>query len=171
MAIVKKTFRDLNMTVSAPELARFFGVTAQTLSRWHRDYGMPKAGHGRYALRDCTRWLIDFYRSRQNRELTEVRKGLIAARRQRIEFDLQRQRAQVFDAELVGDTIHRMASAIVQQLEALGPRLAGDLAMIDNPLEIQARIVNEVNQTRSAMARTIGDLGSIVDNQKLETSD
>jgi len=145
-----------NCYIAGPALAELFGVTPDMVGKYARDYGMPKAGHGKYILKDCIRWHLDRLRiaaaGGESNDVGNEKLKLTRAQRQRAEIENQKARNELIDADLVGEALNGMASIFSSQLDGLGARMASQLSAIDDPGEIQRLLLDECRSIRSSTA-------------------
>ncbi len=155
------------LTILGPELAEIFAVTVRSLSNYVSE-GMPQTGRGRYPVAACCRWWLDRELERERERLAArlsnsaptPRDELAIAQRLKIELETELMRKRLLPAELTARALNGMASLIATQLDSLGPRLAGELADIDDPAVIQDRIFAEARAIRRAIAEAIRSFGA-----------
>lgn len=146
------------MAVSATFLASLFSVTEAAVMKWVREGGMPKGEkHGRYNLKACIEWRIRCLVEKasdpeESDDLKEERRKLIVAQRHGQELNNARERAELLDANLVASAIHGAFADVATGLDSLGPRIAGRVAMIDDPGTIQKMIFDECRNIRRTAA-------------------
>lgn len=147
-------------------LAEIFGVSEKTIRNWVAD-GMPQAGHGKYDLRACVQWKVDQVATASIDDEAEgatdsARRELYIAQRHKIELEIAERRGELLPAALVDQTLASVASVATSQIDALGPRLAGELADMDDPAAIQARLFTEGRQVRAAIAEQIRQMAEVL---------
>ena len=173
MAVKKKAARKKAATVknyrvesldgcyiSAASLAELMGVTPEMVRRYVNDYGMPREGRGKYALRESMQWYVNRLKitatSGENGDIAEEKLKLVRAQRHRVELDNKKVRNQLIDHDTVAGAFNQMGSIFASQLDSLGARMAGILSGVTDPGEIQRILFDECRAIRdSASAATI----------------
>ena len=143
-------------------LTELFDITAMTLSRWVQD-GMPKYAKGVYPLKDCIRWAFERMRSQAGHETSEIqdsRRMLYDVQRAKHELEIKRINGEVVDVEVVASAVREMASIFATQLDGLAPRMAAQLATINNPTQIQRELFRETREIRRATCHALNAFAS-----------
>lgn len=146
-----------------PQLAEVFGITQQQVRNLVKN-GMPQAGPGLYDSRVCFPWRV-------NQLLENVastggdspRDALAIAQRAKIELETAQLRGTLLPRDLVNRAMNQVAALVASQLDGLAPRLAGELADMSDPQQIQATLLREARSVRGAIAQAMRELGQNVE--------
>lgn len=149
----------ISRIVTVEFLAEVFGCSVSMIYKYQRA-GMPKEARGRYDLAKCVQWYCQRARSEgmegeTERNVTDARTRLVDAQRIKTELETERLRGRLIDVHEVGAVLNELAGIVATQADALGPRLAGVLAEIDDPAMVQAEIASEARALRVAIADRI----------------
>lgn len=144
--------------VPRPMLATIAGVTERQVTNYVKD-GMPQAARGMFDLRECVPWLMDKARGRA-KTTTEASSAteLNVARRKRIELEMRERSRELVPVEDVRRTVIGIASLVASMLDGFAPRIAGEVATLDNPAEIQKLVFLECRSIRGALAEKAREL-------------
>jgi phage terminase Nu1 subunit (DNA packaging protein) len=147
---------------SVDDVAEVFGVTGRTVQRMVKD-GLPQPARGKYDVRACVQWKLTQVTEEQTStgELTP-RDELAIAQRKKVELETAQLRATLLPRDLVTRAMNQVAALVAAQLDGLAPRLAGELADMHDPQQIQAALLREARTTRSAIAQAMRELGDSV---------
>jgi len=154
--------------VNHKELASILDVSQASLTMWHRDYGMPMAIRGKrgqthsYDMGEVFRWygawqvdkvlakgaeragkVVDLKREEARLKMHQADKA---------EVEAQKARCEVLMIDDVKDTLNEIATTYGSQLDALGGRLANELAAIEDPAEIRQKLFAEGRRIREQTA-------------------
>jgi len=166
VAVSKKPQRrnqEPSYAVDLHYVAAVFGVHERTVQRMAKD-GMPVIGRGKYDIRACVQWQITQVSEKERTSGDLNPRDLLAiAQRQRVELEIAQLRNTLIPQDLVGRVFNGVAAMIAGQLEGIGPRMAGELADVDDPALIQARLTEEARAIRSAIAESLKDYGSLIE--------
>jgi len=157
--------------VSHKELASILDITQTTLTGWHRDQGMPVAVKGKkgstysYDMAAVFRWygawqvdkvlakgherggkIVDIKREEARLKMHQADKA---------EIEALKAKNEVLMIEDVKDTLNDVAVIYGSQLDALGGRLANELAAIEEPAEIRQKLFAEGRRIREATAHAL----------------
>jgi phage terminase Nu1 subunit (DNA packaging protein) len=162
------TFANLSeLEVSADQLADLFGVQKNTILHYAREAGMPRISRGRYSLYGCVQWYNEKLRNaiEGGGDISEERRKLIAAQRQRHEIECAKLRGELIDYEEVRTCFAELAVIFSTQLDALGPRIApsllnkGDTSAIVRAIQDEAKSIRRSTSTAvQAFASTYANL-------------
>ena len=143
---------DDQFMYSLPGIAEVLGVSDKQIRNYVRD-GMEQAARGRYDVRACVAWFTEYKAAgRKNQTESTSSTDLNIARRQRIELDMRRDAGELVALDEVVFTLTEIGTAIAEQLDALGPRIAPKVAHIDEPGKIDELIFNEARLVRAEIA-------------------
>ena len=165
--------RLLNQT----ELAEILDVSKATITMWAREYGMPVAVKGKrgqtngYELAAIFRWYGSWQVDKVLAKGATNSDGQIIDGKQeearlkkhqadKAEVEAQKAREEVLLIEDVKDILSEIAVTFGSQLDALGGRLANELAAIDEPAEIRQRLFAEGRRIREQTADALESLAS-----------
>ena len=152
-------FNDMaSYIVPRPMLAEIAGVTERQVTNYAKE-GMPQAARGQFDLRECVPWLMDKARGRA-KTTTEASSAteLNIARRKRIELEMRERSGELVPVEDVRRTVIGIASLVASMLDGFAPRIADEVAALDNPAEIQKLVFLECRSIRSALAEKAREL-------------
>lgn len=145
------------MLVDAETLAQVLGVSASMIYKLNSKHGMPKEARKHFDLPTCVQWFVNYKAEQQDdsAEGKDTRTALAMAQKERIDLDIAERKSQLLDRETVGGVVREMASIFSSGLEALSPRLASDLAGIEDQLTIQEKLDDECRSIRVTVAESI----------------
>lgn len=135
-------------------LAELFGVSERAVN-YFLEEGMPRVGHGRYDLRACTQWYLANKKRRPTRD-DSAQIELLRAQCKKIELQVSIMRGDLIEAEAVKRAIFAMASTYTSQLDSLAPRMAGELADVQDAAYIESRLAQEARSIQKAVALAAG---------------
>jgi phage terminase Nu1 subunit (DNA packaging protein) len=159
-------------TVDRAELARLFGVTPTTITRWIEE-GLPAKGSGRKGavIQIDTAQAINWYCQRYNeKEVALLRKQLglknggahgtrseeelrlIAAKRKLAELEAAEKSGELARIEDFQQATNEAMLIISSQDDAIAGRLANELAAETKPAVIRAKIFEALRENRAAAA-------------------
>lgn len=146
--------------VSLDYLSRRLGVHKTTICKWGADNeSMPKHGRGEYPLVDFLLWVIQRRDAQQQPgDLTEERKRLVIAQRQRQEMENAKIRGELIETEKVLTCLQEHAAVLATQLDGLAPRMAATLAAVDDPAIIQRKLFDACRDVRAGAAGALESL-------------
>lgn len=146
------------------DIAAIFGVADRTIQRLVKE-GLPQIGHGKYDVRQCVQWQFDRLREEAaERGTLNPRDELAIAQRIRVELETEQLRGTLLPRDLVTRAFNQVAALVASQLDGLGPRLAGELADMHDPQQVQATLLREARATRAAIAQAMRDFGQTVES-------
>jgi phage terminase Nu1 subunit (DNA packaging protein) len=168
--------------VSHKELASILDVNQSTLTSWHRDQGMPIAIQGKrgagytYDTAAVFRWYGVWQVKKTLAKGHETAGKIVILKDEearlkkfqadKAEIEAQKARREVILVEDAKDTLNDVAVVYGSQIDALGGRLANELAAIDEPAEIRQRLFAEGRRIREATADAlealVADTGGLV---------
>lgn len=158
---MKKT--DARFVVPVTDIAAIFGVADRTIQRLVKE-GLPQIGHGKYDVRQCVQWQFGQLRSEAaTREGLNPRDELAIAQKERVGLEIAQLRGTLIPRDLVSRAMNQVAALVSSQLDGLAPRLAGELADMTDPQQIQATLLREARTTRTAIAQAMRELGQHVE--------
>lgn len=146
-------------------LSELFGVRPETITRMAKVEGMPKSARGKYLVIECVEWLIARERDKGGRETPADKKARMEVAKEqalRYRIDNAKQLGELIPASVVQAAVNQMASNIASQLDGLAPRMAAELASIDDPATIQRALFNECRDIRTATATTFATIADSI---------
>lgn len=180
--------------VNQGELAEILDVAKATITMWAREYGMPVAHRGKRGqtnsydmgaiFRWYGQWQVDKVLSKgaeRGGKIVDVKTEearLKMFQADKAEVDAQKAKNEVLLIEDVKDTLNEIATTYGSQLDALGGRLANELAAIEDPAEIRQVLFAEGRRIRSStadalealVARTDIEIGEVGESSGPEDS-
>lgn len=156
--------------ISKKELADLIGKSPRWISKLI-DEGMPIAGGGGRGVevqidsQAAIEWLVAREVRRELGDEDDDGEGLASAsaedrmlkraRREKLQIEIDKERGRLLPAETVGQVLVSVAAVYATQLDALPSRCAADLAVIDDPAIIRARVFEETRRIRAATAERL----------------
>lgn len=153
--------------ISKKELADLLGKSPRWISKLIED-GLPVAGGGGRGVevqidsQAAIEWLVSREVRRELGEEGEDEDGLSSAstedrllkraRREKLQLEIDRERGRLLPGDTVAQILISVAAVYATQLDALPSRCAADLAVIDDPATIRARVFEETRRIRAATA-------------------
>jgi len=176
--------------VGQKDLAAILDVAQVTLTGWHRDHGMPIAVKGQRGagysydigavFRWYGQWQVDKAIGKGHEPGSEVivlktEEGRLKKfQADKAEVDAQIARKTVLLIDDVKDTLNEIAATYGSQLDALGGRLANELAAIEEPAEIRQKLFAEGRRIREATADAlealVAEAGDIISEDSQSSS-
>lgn len=141
-------------TVNDAGLAAVFGVSRNAVKKWVQA-GMPKAGRGSYYLPACVQWKLDRTQDQlgaEPRDVVDLRQELTVQQVEKLRLENATTRGELVDLEDVRAVLNRLVNAFSSGMEALGPRLSGELVNVDTPSLISKTVTAETRKIRADMA-------------------
>jgi len=158
---------SMGKTISRKELADLIGKSERWVSKLIDD-GLPVAGGGgkgnplQIDSQQAIDWMIaQALRSVVGDDDDEDGAGggsksedrlLKRARREKLQIEIDAARHRLVPVDGVVFFLSTIAAVFATQLDAVASRLASDLAVIDDPAEIRARLFDEMRRIRAATA-------------------
>lgn len=145
------------------EFAQITGFSRRTVGKWLDD-DMPAERSGRRGTKvtinpaEALPWLIEHDVGRQtpdNEGLEAERLRLISEKADGEALENAKKRGEALDYHIVEDMVMSLASQVVSQLEGIPGRLANELVNESDPAVIQAKIDNEYEIMRRAIANSV----------------
>lgn len=156
--------------VSKKEFAELLGKSDRWISKLI-DEGFPTVGGGGRGVAlqiDSAAgigWLIAREVRREMGDGDEDEEGLSSAstedrllkraRREKLQIEIDRERGRLIPCEAVAQVLTSVAAVYATQLDALPSRCASQLAVIDDPALIRARVFEETRRIRKATAERL----------------
>ncbi|CRP86189.1 Phage DNA packaging protein Nu1 [Pseudomonas aeruginosa] len=153
--------------VSKKEFGELIGKSPRWISKLIED-GLPTAGGGGRGVEvqidseAAISWLIAREVRREMGEEGDDEDGLNSAstedrllkkaRREKLQIEIDTARGRLLPADTVAQILVSVAAVYATQLDALPSRCAADLAVIDDPATIRARVFEETRRIRAATA-------------------
>lgn len=157
----------MGKTISKKDLADLLGKSPRWISKLIEE-GLPTSGGGGRGVevhidsQAAIEWLILREVRREMGDEGEDDESVASAstedrllkraRRERLQLDIDRERGRLLPAEPEAALLISVAAVYATQLDALPSRCAADLAVIDDPATIRARVFEETRRIRAATA-------------------
>jgi terminase small subunit / prophage DNA-packing protein len=137
---------------SAAEFGAVLGVSAQAIGQW-MDAGMPcKRGRGNgHAVEITPEEALPWAISRRAPAGSE-RERLASEQADKVALENAVKRGELIHVGQVADVLSEMAASLAGQLDALPGRVASELAGLNDPGVIRARLLDETRGIRAAVA-------------------
>jgi len=151
--------------VSAAEFAEFIGKSAAWISK-QITAGMPVAAYGENGLAHeidsvaACAWLLD---------VGNAQARLKHAQAQKAEFENEVRRGELIPIELHGELLRKVAGEVVGQMSGFPGRVAGKIASIKDPALVRAKLIDECNEVRNAVANLFGEIADTL-GEMVETA-
>lgn len=151
---------------SNAELAGLLRVTKQAVNAMVNN-GMPKLRRNVYDARDCVQWLME-RKSGEKLEgsLSEARQRLYEAQTEKSHLDSLILKKTLIPASEAHHLVANTVQEVVAALESLGPRIASDVAALEDVAVIEDLIDREIRSIRSDVAERILPTGDIRTTRK-----
>lgn len=143
-------------SVNANELGRICGVSRRMVYKW-LDKGMPRDGR-LFDVAASVQWLIASLTERANEEpedIMEARRQLYVAQTAKTKLETQRLSGSLVDLEEARGLLRQIGAIVAGQLDAVAPRLAAEVAGIDDQKTIQELLFDEHRIVRASIAGAI----------------
>jgi len=121
--------------------------------------------HTDMSLDECRIAYIRYLRSLQTKngvrrgdEGTDEKMRLARAQAEKAEFDNEVRRGEFMPVELHGEILLKVAGEMAGQMSGFPGRVAGKIASIKDPALVRAKLIDECNYVRDAVARILGNL-------------
>lgn len=139
-----------DLTCNTKQLASILGVSTVTVAAWTKA-GMPKLAKGRYDLPAVVPWALEHVTG-NDKTTEEARRALYVAQERHKSLETRILAGSVVPADDIRHFCHALASLYTSSLEALAPRLGGELADIDRPELVEAVLERESRAIREQLA-------------------
>ena len=147
--------------IGANDLANLFGLTRQRINQLTAE-GLPKAGRGRYLLKESVTWWVDYWKnknSRADQSLDNHKRRLLIAQAKRAEIDNEQKLKELIPVDIVSNVLNQVGVIVASQLDAIAPRLSNELTNQDDPAYVKETIESETRQIRISIANLFDDIG------------
>lgn len=136
-------------SIDSSELAGILGVNKRTVERMAKDGVCVRLEHGRYDLvSSLTNFVAKTKEESKNRAPGEEHARLIKEKADKLEMENAKTRNELVEVAHVEQVIMEIQAIYNQQLDALGPRLAGQIANESDPAIVLDLIQDETRRTR-----------------------
>jgi phage terminase Nu1 subunit (DNA packaging protein) len=130
--------------------------------------GMPKLDRGKFDAPACIQWYIAFkvkgHEKPASSDVNEARKKLYDAQVIKTELETSRIKREMIPADEHMIDMNQLAVMFSSGLDALGGRLAAQLAGMTDPAVIAEHLTTETNAIRESVADAIAAYGRTVSN-------
>lgn len=161
-----------DMTCSAEALGQLLGLTRESIARLAKTEGMPKVKTGHYGIVECVTWALDFERGKTKSATPADKKARMeVAKEQALRYRIENAKnlSELLPAAEVGSAFAALSSQLASLLDSLAPRMAAELAAIDEPAKLQQVLFDECrnirNNASAAFVAIAGDLDSRRDTE------
>ena len=121
--------------------------------------GMPKIARGKFDAPACVQWYIDFKVKGNDKpestDVNEARKKLYDAQVVKTELETSRIKRETIPADEHMIDMSQLGVMFSSGLDAIGGRLASQLAGMTDPAEISEHLTTETNAIRESVADAI----------------
>ena len=152
------------MIVDRQTLSECLNISTNRVSQLVRD-GMPKQGRGKYDLAECVRWFLAFKLktgTHSTANVNEARKKLYEAQVEKTELETSKIKRETIPADEHMIDMNQLAVLFSSGLDAIGGRLASQLAGMNDPAVISEHLTTETNAIRESVADAITTYASTV---------
>ncbi|MCF4980740.1 hypothetical protein GIW56_22945 [Pseudomonas gessardii] len=155
----------MGVVISKKQLADLIGKSPRWISKLIED-GLPTSGGGGRGVEvqidseAAINWLIAHEVRREMGDGDDDDEGLSSAstedrllkraRREKLQIEIDRERGRLIPSETVAQILTSVAAVYATQLDALPSRCASQLAVIDDPATIRARVFEETRRIRKS---------------------
>lgn len=146
--------------VNAGELARVLGVSRKWIYNLTENEGLPRQGR-LYDVAECVQWYIARITARADDEpddIMEARKRLYVAQTQKTKLEAERLKGSLVALDEALGLLHRVASIVASQLDAVAPRMAAIVAHETDQKTVQSILFDEHRAVRESIADAIMEL-------------
>ena len=156
------------MIVNQKELAEAFSLSPGRIRQLVLE-GLPKAERGKYDLAVCIKWFIDYKLEKAagplaSTDVNEARKKLYDAQVVKTELETSRIKRETIPADEHLIDLNQLGVMFSSGLDAIGGRLASQLAGMNDPAVISEHLTVEVAAIRESVADAITAYSSTVSN-------
>ena len=165
---------------SALELATLFHLTERRIQQLAKDKIIPKAKRGKYDLMAAIRGYVKYLQERaagraegtynDTTDIKTERKRLIKAQADKTECENQKLRGELVSFALVQDVLCETAVLYASSIDALPGRLANELAGLNDPAEIKARLFDECRRVRIATAKNLDRFADHIERGEISSN-
>ena len=157
------------MLVGTQQIADFIGVTRGRIAQLV-EKGMPKEDRGKFNAPDCIQWYINFRIEgargpEGSSDVNEARKKLYDAQVIKTELETSRIKRETIPADEHMIDMNQLAVMFSSGLDAIGGRLAAQLAGMTDPAVISEHLTMETNVIRESVADAITAYSSTVSHR------
>ena len=145
------------MIVGTKELARLLSLDISRIGQLV-EKGLPKEGRGKFEDSVCIRWYVDFKSDSTpaaSTDVNEARKKLYDAQVVKTELETSRIKRETIPADEHMIDMNQLGVMFSSGLDAIGGRLAAQLAGMDDPAVIAEHLTTETNAIRETVADAI----------------
>jgi len=156
--------------VPVETIAKLFNVTTRWVQRLAKDEAIPKPERGKYHFIGCIQQYIKFLQERlKGKDADSVDGKKEKARLTKLQADekeikILTEKGLLIPVNDVQDTLSELISICAMGLESIPGRMAGQLAGITAPAEIQQVLFEEIRRIRQSMASGIQKLAGSESN-------
>lgn len=160
---VKLTDDDYHQVIlTGDQLALMLDISREQVMRLVKFDGLPKRARGEYPLRECVEWYIHHLRDLNKAggaQEKAKRMELIEAQKVRTQIANSIQLNELLPAGEVATVFNQVMSTVGSMLDGLAPRMAAQLAALDDPAKIQKVLFDECRDLRNTAATAVENIG------------
>lgn len=147
------------MIIGTQALARLLSLDKSRIGQLVAK-GMPKQGRGKFDDAECIRWYVEFKMKSveapsESSDVNEARKRLYDAQVVKTELETAKVRRETIPADEHMIDMNQLAVLFSSGLDAIGGRLASQLAGMTDPAVIAEHLTTETNAIRESVADAI----------------
>jgi hypothetical protein len=150
--------------ISVFELAALLNLHDRTVRVLVGRKIIPRAPNGKYPVGPCVtsycRYLQEQVQTRTKPTMAASRMKLIGEQKRRLKLANDVASGTLMKRSDALETAEEMSVAFVQAAEALPGRVAGELAALDSPAHVRARLKEEVKNMRKSISDILDELGT-----------
>jgi len=158
--------------VGTKYIAEVLGISTRRVEQLVKK-GLPKHARGKFFLPAVVQWYVKNRLeqiSGDSDDIKDARRKLYDSQRERCDLETGRLRRELIDGSEVSIAMNEIGVIVSTMLDALGGRLAQDLAGINKPAEIQSRLFSETRAIRSDIADKLDAFAISLDDRPDHTA-
>ena len=146
------------MVIGTQQVADLLGLSRERITQLVKK-GMPKQARGKFDAAECVQWYIRFrlegVEKPASTDVNEARKKLYDAQVVKTELETSRIKRETIPADEHMIDMSQLGVMFSSGLDAIGGRLASQLAGMTDPAEISEHLTTETNAIRESVADAI----------------
>ena len=151
----KKSYRIADLRLTLTEVAEATGKPLQTVHDWTKE-GLPSVKQGRFRI--VTAAALVRYLAAREYQPGSQRERLAKEQADKHALENAAKRGELVYVDHVEYVLSSLAASLAAQLDALPGRMAGELAGINEPGVIRARLLEATRSIRAAVADAVEQL-------------
>lgn len=149
--ILERVAEQLPLFVTLKVLAKLLGITPKRINNMVDEGKLKPEGHNKYNLQESVDKYIEFLKFQKKPKSSE----LDAAKLEKMQRENLVAADKLIDIDVAKQSFMGIASIITEQLESLAPRVAAELAPIDDIAILQDRLYEECRRIRETIQRNV----------------